>query len=153
MSLPFGIERMLSLRHKGGGRLIYPRFSQQIVAAFPAGMTPLAYTVGINKSDYVNVLYKVEFGRTMVPNAFSADIVDEGNQIFSGVVTGSIINSPIDTFLPVLQLKPTQISIVNVSGIVQYYELNTWYLGVSSPEDWKIIMKKLEMEVEVEDGE
>lgn len=146
MGLPTIIEHILSLRRQGGGRLAYNRTSQQIVATFPpaTALVPnLVYQIAIPANDYVNILYKFQFGQAMNAGAFIINIHEQANSIFVGTITMTIRDEPLDCYVPIFKNSPAQIEVTNLSGINQYYELNSSYIGIATEEDWNFVLQDL----------
>lgn len=144
MSLPFAIEYLLTLERPGKGRLVYVGYTQIVVPIFPPN-TSIILTTTPWGNDFGFIPYYAGFGPTMVPDAFNVQIQQYGTANYRAAITAWTATGlyQIEGFLLVTQAEPTITTITNISALNQYYEGFSFYLRISSEEDWGLVQEAL----------
>jgi len=137
MHIPSIAEYLLSLSRPNGSKVAYVRNGQTVLTPFPTG-GQINNDLFQGIVDYADIIYGFSWGAVMVPNAFTARITYAGGNLFSGIVTATIINEEHTYFI--VRHPSNQVMLIanNVSGVPQYFELNMYYLAVPDEDSFKI---------------
>ena len=142
MALPRLIEYILSLDRPGGGNLAEHGLAQVIVPVFPAGLQ-LASVLEPSASSFALIGYRLQFGRDMVPNAFSGTIQHYGRNQYNGIVTQAAIEIELTSWMVITRNIQVRYSFTNRTALNQRIELMTFYVDIHSADDFDLIMAHL----------
>lgn len=114
----------------GGGQIIVP--------IFPPGLTVnqvITPPVGV----YTIIIYRVDFGNSMVPNAFLASVQHRGYSRYSGVLSATLLDNGMEGFLVVTNESPLHVTVTNNSGLNQYLEEIYQYAAIYTESDFNFV--------------
>lgn len=117
--------------------------NQVRIAAVPPFIT-LTATITPEASNYAMIGYRAILGNEMVPGAFSATLQFAGGAIYSGVITQEPIRNGFQAFFVITRVTPLIITVRNLTGLFQYFEVIDKFLVVSTQNDMELIYKALE---------
>ena len=133
MPEPIIIEYLKAIQRPGGGNLV-DQGADQRIATVAAGAR-LDESFAPDPRFYGQLIYRVAFGRRMLPDAFTLAVQQAGRQQFSGVLTEGLIEEGLWVFLMATPNQPLTVGGPNNFAIPQYAEVLVSYLTVASPED------------------
>lgn len=115
------------------------RMVQVTIPVFlPSRNASLAITPG--SGPYAWIIYRVLFGEAMIPHQFAVKLEREGGSIFSGIVSGQMIEKPFETFSLTGRGSFLNIYINNLRNVVGYFELSFFYLEIQSVADYNNVI-------------
>lgn len=146
MSLPWHIEHVLAKAGQVRGELCYRGATQTILPAVSPGTR-----VSLQIVPPLNVFAWLNFGTILssqiVPGAWTATIILEGNISFDGTVTQAMTNNSqeiLPNLVIVTRAKPLRIVLVNNSVLAQYVEQTLLYLEIPTEDNFKAIQDILQ---------
>jgi len=129
------VEYLLSAqRPNGGGQLC--RYGISTVQR-PVFMHQTTQTIITNPivQTYANIVFFISYSHQMIPDAFRVSHVIKGIEIFGGQLTQMLIEEGRQTYLEITDSSPSRLVIQNISGEVQYFELNLHILAIDTEGD------------------
>lgn len=88
------------------------------------------------------IVYRVAFGGAMIPHQFNVRMSWESGVIFSGIVSGQLIQNPFETF-SMSKNSPLNIQIQNLRNAVGYFELSFFYLTIQREPDYQRVIRDI----------
>jgi len=137
------IEHLLAMGRPTGGMLVAPDAVQILIRTFPP-RTTLAFSAGPTGGDFAVIIYGVGLGAGMIPDAFAGYIAIWGTRPIMGVFTQTTLKMEFQSFLWVTRGAPAQMFFTNVTGLLQYFEVNYVGLRVATEADYKLVFKEIE---------
>lgn len=138
----YAIEYLLTLQRPGGGRLVIPEASQILIPIFPPN-TSLTLSVHPYGSDYSLIKFGLGFGPNMVPNTFQGYVQTWGSREIQGTLTAEVLNTELQGFVLITQSEPSVLSVTNISGLNQVFEIDSVNLRISTEDDYKLVLEAL----------
>ena len=131
---PDSIEGSDHLSEHGGGQVIVP--------VFPPGATA---QVNITPPEgiYALISYRVSFGTSIVPNAFTGWFEHAGRFRYTGTLSGAVIRDGLEWYVVVTTSHPMRVSVTNASALAQYFEEVHQFCLVTTGDDYLFILNAL----------
>lgn len=133
------VEYLLSAqRPNGGGQLCRYGINPIRIPVFMQDSTREVITTPI-VSTFTNIVFFIEYSSQMVPDAFRVSHVIKGIEIFGGQLTQMLLEDGRQTYLEITDSSPSRLIAENISGIVQYFELNLHLLAIDTEDDMRTV--------------
>lgn len=141
--LPSAVEYLLTLKDQSGNSVCSPRQFQVIVPNFPPRGNVI-YTVAPPTPVRAYILYEFCFGEAMVPHAFNVRITHGPAQVLNAIISGMYTTSRSGIFTVLgKQQSALNVTVSNLTQLVQYYELTTQFLTVITEDNYKTVLDAL----------
>ena len=142
MTTPNLAEFLMSLRTESGSPLVEHAGGQIYVPIWPPGLT--IFSVIPPSNSFASVGYRYIFAPDIVPNAFTITFRHLGRDIRVHTVTGAVTQESFWTYALVTKDAPFYLSLTNVSGMNQYFEVISHFIAVPQQADLVTAYKALD---------
>lgn len=132
------VEYLLALEKPGGGKLT--RFGGVTVTlpVWPPGLS-ITFTLTPYFNTFASIEYWHRFSPSIVPGAFNFASSHRGIQVQLGILGTVHTSESHNTWIEITEAEPIVTTIINVSGVNQFFENTESFLIVDSEDDFKAI--------------